>query len=398
MTRLLVLSEEYPSNQTNGQHLRVNALCRELCEDYECYFVYTGNSASTVEQKDDLGFAEQVCLPPRTRETLSWKRHFRLSNSRIIQQRSPEFYRTTTAELSRLAGKWAVHAVINFSPPFAEVATVIDLPKLLDYPDSSTLTIERSLRRRGSSMTLNERVHTRLQLRRQESRDRSTLKSVDLTTTIAEPDRNKLLEVSGIARDRVIVVPNGVNPEFLLPKVQSANRSRSVVFWGSLDFPPNWTAIQFFYEKIFLPYLAEQGIEWHIVGGGAGKQLEEIARHPLIHMAGFQADLVSFVADKGVMINPMTEGSGLKNKVLEAFAMRIPVVSTSLGIEAIEGNAGEHFLVTDTPSLFSQMVLQLLNNEDLAQTITDAANRLVLNSYSWHRVGRRFSDTVQRLL
>ncbi len=88
----------------------------------------------------------------------------------------------------------------------------------------------------------------------------------------------------------------------------------------------------------------------------------------------------------------------MKNKVLEAFAMRIPVVSTSLGVEAIGGNADEHFLVTDAPNLFSQMVLRLLDDEALVHSMTEAANRLVVESYSWHGVGRQFSDTVQRLL
>ena len=115
-------------------------------------------------------------------------------------------------------------------------------------------------------------------------------------------------------------------------------------------------------------------------------------------MSGFQEDLASFVADKSVMVNPMIEGSGLKNKVLEAFAMRIPVVSTSLGVEAISGNHGEHFLVADDPKVFSQLVLQLLDDENFARLLTDAASRMVLESYTWRVVGGKFDEVVQGLL
>ena len=131
MTRLLLLCEEYPSDPTNGQHLRIHALCRELDQIHECYFVAMAGSASNVERGHDLHFIEQVYLPPRTREVRSWKRHFRLSNSRFLQQSSPAFYRTTVSELNELAKRWGINALINFSPPISEVAVAIDLPIML---------------------------------------------------------------------------------------------------------------------------------------------------------------------------------------------------------------------------------------------------------------------------
>ncbi len=98
------------------------------------------------------------------------------------------------------------------------------------------------------------------------------------------------------------------------------------------------------------------------------------------------------------MINPMIEGGGLKNKVLESFAMNVPIVSSSMGVEAIDGVDGEHYLVADTPEDFSNCVLRLLDDKKLANSMTESANRFVREFYTWQVVGRRFADVIQPLL
>lgn len=397
MSCLLILSDEYPYDQTSGQHLRVNALCRELTRHHNCYFVAMSSTNLGLGHMQDLPFKEVVQLPERIKEKRSWKRHFRISNSRFLQRSSPTYFRRTVSEVKNMAKKWKTDVLISFAPPLAEIGTMINLPKMLDIPDCDTLTIERIMARRGRKMMVGERALTRLQLQRQMLRERHLLNCYDLTTTIAEPDRKRLLEVSGVEDDRVIEVPNGVSAKLIRNELYIGKRKRSVVFWGNLDFPPNWTAVLYFYKKIYLPYLVDEGVEWHIAGKGTGDRLKAIASHPLIHLAGFQEDLATFVADKGVMINPMTEGSGLKNKVIEAFALHLPVVSTSLGVEAIGGNVGEHYLVGDTPHEFSQEVLRLLDDEELVRTFTVAASHLVLKSFTWQVAGKKFEDAVQRL-
>ena len=398
MARLLILNNEYPGDRTHGQHLRIHALCRELLRTHECYFVSFSEKASESSGHEDLPYTKEVYLSGPEKKKRSLMRHFRLSSARYLAQSSPDYFRRTVAEVRKLASQWDIEVLVNFSPGFGEIGKEIDLPRILDYPDSGTLSMERALARRGREMSMKNRLLSKLQLIRQSARDRELLAKYDLVTTIAEPDRKRMLEVSGLTRDRVIVIPNGVGADFLQQPTMAIERSRSIVFWGNLDFPPNWSAIRHFYTSIFIPFLAEKGIEWHIIGKGSEGRLDEVAAHPLVHMAGFQPDLVSYVADKGVMINPMIEGGGLKNKVLESFAMNVPIVSSSMGVEAIDGVDGEHYLVADTPEDFSNCVLRLLDDKELANSMTESANRFVREFYTWQVVGRRFADVIQSLL
>jgi glycosyltransferase involved in cell wall biosynthesis len=94
----------------------------------------------------------------------------------------------------------------------------------------------------------------------------------------------------------------------------------------------------------------------------------------------------------------MIEGGGLKNKVLESFAMNLPIVSSSMGVEAIGGVDGEHYLVADTPEDFSNCVLRLLDDKEFANSMTESANRFAKECYTWQIVGRRFADVIQSLL
>ena len=398
MSRILILSDEYPHDQTSGLHLRVRALCRELSHYHVCYFVAISTDRADFEHAQDAPFEEVKQLPVRTKDDRTWRRHIRFSNARYLEYVAPIYFQRTVATVREYVTTWGIDALVSFAPPFAEIGAAINAPKMLDHPDCASLTLKRLLARRRPAISLKKQALIWLQLHRQTARESHFLQTYDLTMTIAEPDRKRFLEVADIDPERVIVVPNGVTSELIRQETACTKRTRSVVFWGNLDFPPNWTAIVYFYEQVYLPYLAGKGIEWYIVGKGAGQELTEIAQHPLIHMAGFQRDLASYVADKGVMINPMTEGSGLKNKVLEAFAMRIPVVSTPLGVEAINGIAGEHFLAADTPEKFSQSVLQLIDSADIAESLAKAARDLVLDAYTWEVAGRKFVAAVQKLL
>ena len=97
------------------------------------------------------------------------------------------------------------------------------------------------------------------------------------------------------------------------------------------------------------------------------------------------------------MVNPMVEGSGLKNKVLEAFALGIPVVSTCLGVEGIDVEPGTHCAVSDSPKEFASAVLGFLDSEDEARRISQAARALVVDSYSWQRAGSMLLGVIDRL-
>jgi glycosyltransferase involved in cell wall biosynthesis len=99
------------------------------------------------------------------------------------------------------------------------------------------------------------------------------------------------------------------------------------------------------------------------------------------------------------MVNPMISGSGMKNKVLEAFALNIAVVSTPLGMESIDGAvAGTHYLKADDPEEFAKSIQSLLDDEQKRSVIAKNANKLLLEKFTWERTGEKWLHIFQSCL
>lgn len=397
MANILLLSDCYPENMTNGMHLRARYLAEELCRAHRCFFIglSQGEPPSNIY---DIPFADAAYLGKRPRNR-SWPmRHFRLSNSHYLERTRPEYFDAAVAEVGRLVRDWEVDGLIHFAPNLGEISVKLGVPAILDYPDCATLTIERKMNNATARLTRMQLIQLQTERMRNRLRDRWLIRNYDRTTTISGPDAERLIEVSGVDRSRVIVVPNGVAERTAMAPDSRKSTNRTVVFWGNLDFPPNHAAVMFFHDQVFLPYLAEHGVTWHIVGKGADSTIQRIGEHPGIFLDGFVDDLDRHVSSMGVMVNPMVEGSGLKNKVLEAFALRLPVVTTSMGVDAIDGTANEHFLVADSPGYFADHILKLLDDSELAGHLAAAGTDLVDRMYTWSAVGKRMNTALESVL
>ncbi|MDG2376691.1 MAG: glycosyltransferase family 4 protein [Woeseiaceae bacterium] len=397
MTNVLVISDLFPDDLTSGHHLRVNYLCRELAREFNCYFIALSEDRESVENDRIPPFIESRRMPAPGPGTRSVLRHLRLTNRSYTQRSWPSHFASTVKDLRQRVQEWDIDAVVNFSPLLGEYSLSLDRPAILDICDCHTLTIERALVNRGHEIPAVTRFRNRLQLFRQKHREKQMVRQHAAITTIGEPDKHRLLEISGVAEDRVAVVPNGVSSDAMTQFDHENTGSRSIVFWGNLDFPPNWTAVEGFYRDVFLPHLADKDIHWHIVGKGASDSIITLAKHQNIHLEGFVEDLYAFIREKGVMINPMIEGSGLKNKVIEAFAVGLPVVSTPLGVEAIDGEVNRHFLIASEPSVMAQEIEQLLSDDQARRAIRTEARQLAEDKYSWGPIGDAFNRILREV-
>jgi glycosyltransferase involved in cell wall biosynthesis len=322
----------------------------------------------------------------------------RLSDEHFLQKSFPHYFTAISAALDEIVKRMEIDALLVFAPKLSEVGTRIEIPKVLDFADSDSLTIRRRIDNRGQSMNLVGRGRTTLQLVRQTGRERGLIRNYDLTTTISTDDRRALLRSARVSGDKVVILQNGVSEAALAAWNEAGCHERSLVFWGNMDFPPNWTAARYFFEEVFLPYLADQNIVWNIVGRGDAALRAALA-HPNVKFHGYLPDLFAFASSQNVMINPMVEGSGLKNKVLEAFAIGLPVVSTSLGIEAVAGGkVGEHYFVADTPAEFSAKILELLEDDKLRRKMVRNGRLLVEDRYTWGKIGLEYCRLVERVI
>jgi rhamnosyltransferase len=99
-----------------------------------------------------------------------------------------------------------------------------------------------------------------------------------------------------------------------------------------------------------------------------------------------------------VLVVPLRAGSGTRLKLLEAFAAGLPVVSTTLGAEGIDGVAGEHLLLADDAAGLARAVDRLLGDAELAARLAANAMRLARDRYDWAASARAQLDGIRELI
>ena len=193
------------------------------------------------------------------------------------------------------------------------------------------------------------------------------------------------------AAPEVRVIPNAVRIPSS-PPVPRTTHPYTFLFVGTLGYEPNLDAVAWFTRRVLPRVHARAGrpVLVRIVGRLPAADLRPFTGRHGVRLVGEAADLAAEYGDADAVAVPLRAGGGTRIKVLEAFAHRRPVVSTSLGVEGIEAVPGLDLLVADDGDAFADACLRLISEPQLAADLVDRAAALVASRYS--------QDVVNRLL
>ena len=164
-------------------------------------------------------------------------------------------------------------------------------------------------------------------------------------------------------------MPNGVDVESYrrvdaLPA--GADWSRlpiTLLYPGLFNYLPNEDAAIRLIKEV-LPAVRARGRAARVVlvGRNPTPSLLEAARHdPGVEVTGAVESVVPYLEQPCVVTLPIAIASGTRLKILEAFAVGRPVVSSAKGAEGIDAVDGEHLLIRETPDSMAAAVIDLWN-------------------------------------
>ncbi|MBX3462795.1 MAG: glycosyltransferase [Planctomycetes bacterium] len=151
----------------------------------------------------------------------------------------------------------------------------------------------------------------------------------------------------------------------------------TALFVGYFRHGPNVEGAQWLCEAI-LPLL-RQGLPQarvRLVGRDAPPAVQALAERPGVEVAGYVADLGAAMAQATVVVLPLRQGSGLRGKLLEAWAAGKAVVATRVACEGTAARDGEHCLIADEPAAFAAAVARLFGDPELRARLGAAGRDL----------------------
>jgi glycosyltransferase involved in cell wall biosynthesis len=215
---------------------------------------------------------------------------------------------------------------------------------------------------------------------------------------VSDADAAHLRGISPEAQ--VEVIPSGVDTEYFYPSPDVEEEPLSITFTGSFEWKPKQHSLHALLTQVF-PRLKARVPEakLYVVGKGIPEWLRRIAHEiPGVRIEGAVPDVRPYIAKSALLINYLEGGGGIALKVLEAMAMRKPVLSNSLGCEGIPMRHGRDVFVADGPDEFAAAACCLLGDRALRSGLAEEGYRRVLESYSWNVIADRFQDCYQRLI
>jgi len=184
----------------------------------------------------------------------------------------------------------------------------------------------------------------------------------------------------------IYTVSNGVDLNFFHPIApQKPHGERRIIFCGAMNYFPNIDAVTWFAKEV-LPLVrrALGVVEFVVVGGGGGRELDGLKKLPGVSMTGRVPDVRPFIWNADLSVCPMRIARGIQNKVLESMALGVPVVVTPQAFEGLEVVAGRDLILAPfDPDAFAAAVINILNDSQQWRTVSASARQTVETKYSW---------------
>jgi sugar transferase (PEP-CTERM/EpsH1 system associated) len=220
---------------------------------------------------------------------------------------------------------------------------------------------------------------------------------VDRVLVVSDEDKSGLIALAPELESLVETVPIGVDTNYFGVVKRKAN-SKTLLSIGTMYWPPNVDSMLYFCREI-LPTIKRQVPEAHlnIVGAKPTPAIEALADET-ITVTGSVPDVRPWAEDCGAFVVPLRAGSGMRVKILNALAMGLPVVSTTVGAEGIAVTDNENILLADGPDAFAEATIRVLGDDALAARIAAGGRRLMAEQYAWDRVGERLLDVYERIV
>jgi sugar transferase (PEP-CTERM/EpsH1 system associated) len=267
-----------------------------------------------------------------------------------------------------------------------------NVPKVMNHHGVESFMIKRRVENEHKVMN---KLYLIIEGYKLERYERRYCARFDMNLTVSELDKKLLRNITGV--NDIEVIENGVDVDYFSPS-GNMKKNKRIIFAGRLDQYSNRESILYFCSKIW-PLIKKKhpDLRFTIIGNNPPAKLAEIAgKDGNIELLGYVDDVRPFFADAMISVCPIMDGGGTRIKILDALAMGMPIVSTSIGCEGINITPGADVLIADTPEEFAAKIDSIIKDANKRHSMSKNARKTAEENYSWKAISEKLDRIYSR--
>jgi glycosyltransferase involved in cell wall biosynthesis len=267
---------------------------------------------------------------------------------------------------------------------------------IVDATDSMGLYYDRLCKLRLSYLQFIISKYEKSRLRKYESHVARLYRLIVCSSV----DSAYIERAAGLPLGTVKMLPNVVDLEkFQYRSTLESSKQLRIGFLGVFSAATNEDAAWWLATEIY-PNLQTEflSIECEIVGLFPSKRLLKLKNSGLTIM-GYVSDVSHVMHRWDAFVCPLRSGAGVKNKILQCFALGVPVIATPLSIEGlVDLQVGKHLLLANNVQEFVQQLLSLKAEPQLALNLSQCGRQYVENHYSLDSLGKSMKECFKNFM
>ena len=387
--KILVVLPRFPYPLEKGDKLRAYYQIKELSNHNEVYLFCVSHSKVLPEHIEQLRpFCRDIKVvhSPRLVNYKNVVRNYIYTKSLQIGYWDSLKARRSYKKFERQVMPDVLYSQMVRTMPLVSRSVV---PKVMDFQDALSMNAERRMDTAHGFW----RYVLHYEFKMLRSTEYNAFKIFDALTIISENDSDAIPHRKN---GDIHVVPNGVDFDFFKPLERE--KRYDIVFCGNMHYEPNVRASRYLVERV-MPLVWEEFPKAKLLLAGAyPKHKVSKLAGDRVTVSGYVDDIRESYASARIFAAPMQTGSGLQNKLLEAMAMGLPCVTTSIANDSLHAEEGEEVLVGNSAQEFAAHLIDLLRSEEKRDRLAAGGTAFVHRNYSWETAGEKLEEVLKQVV
>jgi glycosyltransferase involved in cell wall biosynthesis len=183
-------------------------------------------------------------------------------------------------------------------------------------------------------------------------------------------------------------IPIGIDPQEFSP-IAAPNQPVTALFVGNFRHSPNLEALRFIVEHV-APRFPD--VRFLIPGSHVPNDIRAGSN---VSFPGYCADTRQLYRyPNTIVLAPLFSGTGQRVKLLEAFSMACPVITSTIGALGYPVRNGTEAMVADTVGEFVSALQSLVQSRELREQIGENGRRMIVARFTWERIGEELNSVT----